>query len=97
MNKDKKQEHDHSGQASNQKGCFVTFIGCAIKGFYSQPRKGSASVLVFNCDWGLAINSNGSYWIVTPDEVENELQQQRKRLEESVNELKDIVVLSGSI
>lgn len=88
-------KHEH-GQTSNTQKCFSTFIGCTVKGMYrGHSSEWSHTVFVFDCGWGLAFNSNGSHWTVSPSEVERELSYATESLRENQAELKGILKLAG--
>ena len=84
-------EHNHS-TTSNTPEVFRTFIGDTIKGVV---RNKEATILAFECGWGLAIYYNGSHWVVGPLEVSILIERTKKELENTKKELKDILHLAG--
>ena len=54
--------HKH-GTTSNTDEVYKTFIGCRVKGLVREITFDGhhADILVFECGWGLAFNSNGSH------------------------------------
>ena len=89
-------EHNHS-ITSNTNEVFRTFIGCRVKGLVREITSEGrhAVILVFDCGWGLAFNSNGSHWTVKPADLQRHLRQSQKDLEDNQRELEHILKLSG--
>lgn len=89
-------EHDHSTTSNTNEG-FRTFIGCQVKGFLRQGTfdGAHADILVFHCGWGLAFNSNGAHWTVTPDEVKSLIREAKEKLTDNQKDLKDLLELAG--
>jgi len=94
--KEDEMEHRH-GTTSNTDGVFSTFIGCTVKGILHEGggETRDATILVFECGWGLAFNYNSSHWTVSPDEVQKILNHSRERLEDARKELEHILALAG--
>ena len=91
-----KEEHNHH-VTSNTDGVFRTFIGCQVKGLLREITfEGHyANILVFNCGWGLAFNSNGSHWAIAPSEISSLIRKTKVDLENNQKELEHILVLAG--
>ena len=89
-------EHNHS-TTSNTDEVFRTFIGCQVKGVLHarNTQGGSIKILVFECSWGLAFNSNGSHWTERPEAVQKIIRTTREALNASNRELKHILSLAG--
>ena len=88
--------HIHNTTANTDE-CFRTFIGCKVKGLVREVTFDGehANILVFDCNWGLAFNSNGSHWSVNPEKVLSLIRKARKELENNKQELENIYKLSG--
>lgn len=84
-------KHNHS-TTSNTDEVFRTFIGCKVKGMVQEItfEKHNAIILIFDCAWGLAFNSSGSHWTVSPDDVQRLIRRSKKKLEETQKELENI-------
>jgi len=89
-------KHNH-GTTSNTDEVFRTFIGCEIKGLVREITfEGQhANILVFQCGWGLALNSNGSHWTVSPEEIQAHLNKAKDKLEDTQRELSSVLTLAG--
>ena len=89
-------KHNHS-MTSNTNEVYRTFIGCRVKGLVRKTSSDGhhADILVFDCGWGLAFNSNGSHWTVSPEDVNRLIKQAQKELENSKKELEHILKLAG--
>jgi len=89
-------EHNH-GATSNTDEVYRTFIGCTVKGLVRQITYNGehADILIFSCGWGLAFNSNGSHWIIRPDEMRRHISCALEELEASNRELEHILSLAG--
>jgi len=72
-------KHNHT-VAGNTSEVYLTFVGCVVKGLLrEQTFDGEcADILVFECGWGLAVNSNGPDWIVKPEDVAGYIRRQEK-------------------
>ena len=86
-----KQKHNHS-TTSNTDEVFRTFIGCRVKGLVRELTCGGhhANILVFECGWGLAFNSNGSHWTVHTDETQRRIRQACEQLAHTRRELEHL-------
>lgn len=89
-------KHDHS-TTSNTDEVFRTFIGCTVKGLVRERTSNGehANILVFDCGWGLAFNSNGAHWAEDPDKVNSLLGRTKKELQDRQRELKYLLKLEG--
>ena len=89
-------EHNH-GATSNTDEVFRTFIGCRVKGLVRENTFDGhyANILVFECGWGLANNSNGSHWTVEPDKLQGHIKRTREELADKQRELEHILKLAG--
>ena len=89
-------KHNH-GTTSNTNEVFRTFIGCKVKGLVGERTfEGEyADILVFECGWGLAINSNGAHWTVNPEKVSRLIRKAEQNLMDNQKELEDILKLAG--
>lgn len=91
-----KQEHNHS-TTSNTDEVFRTFIGCRVKGLVREITFSGhhADILVFECGWGLAFNSNGSHWTVPPDKIQGFVRQSREKLDNTKREVEHLLEVAG--
>ena len=91
-------EHNHI-KTSNTDEVFTTFIGCSVKGLMREATFDGhhADILVFDCGWGLAFNSIGSYWTVRPEELQQHIRRRQDELEDNQRELEHILKLSGAM
>lgn len=88
-------EHNH-GTTSNTDEVFQTFIGETVKGILHGFDYGhSRVILVFECGWGLAFSSNGSYWTEPPEDLDGLKRKTKDKLERTQKELEGILKLSG--
>jgi hypothetical protein len=85
--------HDH-GVTANINDVFRTMIGCRVKGVIFG--NASEKLLVFECGWGLAFNTqHGSYWVESPSEVQKKLRDATERLANTKKELSGLLELAG--
>jgi hypothetical protein len=70
-------QHNH-GACSNCVDTFETFIGCKVAGVICL--KPGSRTLVFDCGWGLTVNSNGAFWTENPDDIQYGKEALRKEL-----------------
>ena len=89
------EEHKH-GTTSNTDEVFRTFIGCKVKGLVRKITYDGhhAEILVFDCGWGLAFNSNSAHWTVSPSDLQGYIRQNQNDLEDLTRELEHILKLN---
>ena len=89
-------KHNHS-TTSNTDEVFRTLIGCTLKGLVKDitSQGGHVNILVFECGWGLAFNSNGTHWTLPPAEVNTLIQRAKEDLIANQKELEHILDLAG--
>ena len=92
------EKHNH-GTTSNTDEVFRTFIGCKVKGLVREITFDGhhANILIFDCGWGLAFNSNGSHWTVKPPDLQGHIRQSQKALEDNRREIEHILKLAGAM
>ncbi len=88
--------HNHS-TTSNTDEVYRTFIGCRVKGLVREITHNGhhADVLVFECGWGLAINSNGTHWTVNPEETKKQVRCAMEELDNTKREIEHLLELAG--
>lgn len=93
----------HQGIASNTRDCFSTFIGCKVVGvlFDALPLTDRSlaagnKTLVFDDGHGLTISSNGSYWTESPETIKRAIDQKKKELARTQDELSGVLQLAGA-
>ena len=89
-------KHNHA-TTSNTGEVYRTFIGCKVKGLVQEATFDGnyAQILVFECGWGLAINSNGSHWTVNPEDLAGKVSRAKNELNNTKKELQAILLLAG--
>jgi len=90
--------HNHNAVANTDE-CFRTFIGCRVKGLVREItfEGHHANILVFDCGWSLAFNSNGAHWVVDPEKTLRLIKKAKEELEQNQRELKYIYKLTGQL
>ena len=91
-------EHEHK-TTCNTAEVYRTFIGCRVKGLVREItfHGHHADILVFECGWGLAFNSNGSHWTVYPEEIQKHIQRSMKTLDNIKRETEHLLKLAGEM
>ena len=88
-------EHNHS-TTSNTDEVFRTFIGEKVKGILHGFDFGHDGViLVFECGWGLVLNSNGTHWTEKPEDIERLKRETKEKIDNLLKESRDILKLAG--
>lgn len=89
-------QHKH-GTTSNTDEVYRTFIGCRVKGLVREITFSGhhADILVFECGWGLAFNSNGSHWTINPEEIQKHIRHSMEKLDNTKRETEHLLELAG--
>ena len=88
-------QHNHH-TTSNTDEVFRTFIGEKVKGILHGFEFGHDRViLVFECGWGLAFNSNGAHWTEKPEDIERLKRSTKEQIDNLLRENRDILKLAG--
>jgi hypothetical protein len=93
------QEHTHY-TTSNREDVYQSFVGCTLRGHILDmgTRERTATILVFQCGWGLAIYPNDgyfAYWSEAPHQIQSILRKWRKSLISTENHARDLLALAG--
>ena len=88
-------EHNHLVTANTDE-VFRTFIGEKVKGIlHDFAFENQQTILVFECGWGLAFNSNGSHWTENPEKIERLKRNTKEQIDNLLKESRDIPTLAG--
>ena len=78
--------------ASNTKECFTTFIGQKLTGVLHD---GGTRTLVFEDGRGLFVSKSGSFWVLHPEAVREEVERKVLELTKAQEDLRLVVELAG--